>query len=619
MAHTAKKRKTEVTVELLEKYVPKILEAMPADWRGTTFRNSKLLGRAEFGKNVEQLLLEKEKKGETTITTKEVESLGNAEDYLRVATNISTLLELCLAVKKDIELSQVLTFASKKMPVISILLTVDKPVHFYVGIDGHSCFSPKDIELLKLHNCNFTSYAETPKSHENGVVLSLESCANSMTDVVIDDNVAYIMNSAKVNSDEVQVIRKRMSTPVTTPMAETWLQKFCGIPVTTDIKPAKEDSRLTFLTHLQTLCGTEPCQKAAPVVFTAGLPAMCSFYMSLTANGGADILMCSTAYGGSNQLTDLITKQAEMLRKHTFDIQGKFDMNESIENKLSEMSERKDLFSKTILNIEIPTNPDMKVPNIDKICECLKKYQEKTKKDCLLLIDTTFSPQSQVLKKIEKCCKTLPAMCFISLSKSVSRGLTTSGCLVANHTEYARDLLENIRETSIALDTIAKDDQFQVLCKQHEGVEVRLKKAYENAKEAAQHLKKVVKKTTGEEMEVKFVSDEQSAFGFTPATFSFNLPALKNVEAGVNEGLAQHCVDIMTHHSEFKPCVSFGQDNGLVYATVPATSTQGAIKAEDKEKQAVGGVQLCRLSLPPTIDMKKILDILSEAIEKIYK
>ena len=44
-----------------------------------------------------------------------------------------------------------------------------------------------------------------------------------------------------------------------------------------------------------------------------------------------------------------------------------------------------------------------------------------------------------------------------------------------------------------------------------------------------------------------------------------------------------------------KPCVSFGQDNGMTYCTVPATSTQGAIKAEDKAKQAQGGIQVCSL------------------------
>ena len=60
------------------------------------------------------------------------------------------------------------------------------------------------------------------------------------------------------------------------------------------------------------------------------------------------------------------------------------------------------------------------------------------------------------------------------------------------------------------------------------------------------------------------------------------------------------------------------QDNGTVYCTVPATSTQGAIKEEDKAKQEVGGVQLTRLSFPPTIDVGKVNEIIGEALKSIY-
>ena len=64
--------------------------------------------------------------------------------------------------------------------------------------------------------------------------------------------------------------------------------------------------------------------------------------------------------------------------------------------------------------------------------------------------------------------------------------------------------------------------------------------------------------------------------------------------------------------------MSFGQDNGLVYCTVPATSTQGAIKAEDKAKQAEGGVQLVRLSFPPTIDVPAVCDKVAQATAQVY-
>ena len=49
--------------------------------------------------------------------------------------------------------------------------------------------------------------------------------------------------------------------------------------------------------------------------------------------------------------------------------------------------------------------------------------------------------------------------------------------------------------------------------------------------------------------------------------------------------------------SRFKACVSFGQDNGMVYCTVPATSTQGVIAEEDKAKQAKDGRAACAAEL----------------------
>mmetsp|Transcript_32972 Transcript_32972/g.39918 ORF Transcript_32972/g.39918 Transcript_32972/m.39918 type:complete len:144 (-) Transcript_32972:95-526(-) len=85
-------------------------------------------------------------------------------------------------------------------------------------------------------------------------------------------------------------------------------------------------------------------------------------------------------------------------------------------------------------------------------------------------------------------------------------------------------------------------------------------------------------------------------------------------------GLAQRFVDELCARCRlFKPCVSFGQDNGLVYCTVPATSTQGAIKAEDKAKQLVGGVQLVRLSFPPTLDMISAKRAFSDVVVELYK
>ena len=93
--------------------------------------------------------------------------------------------------------------------------------------------------------------------------------------------------------------------------------------------------------------------------------------------------------------------------------------------------------------------------------------------------------------------------------------------------------------------------------------------------------------------------------GVTSATFSFNLHPANNIR---NADLAQHIVDELstTYPNVFEPCVSFGQgklsSESKVYITVPATSTQGAITKEDKQQQAISGVQLIRFSVPPKMN-----------------
>lgn len=332
--------------------------------------------------------------------------------------------------------------------------------------------------------------------------------------------------------------------------------------------------------------------KNYPVCFTAGLPAICSVYMALLFTGGADILMASTAYGGSSELTDLLSARSAYFNKHKFDITGTRDLAGSIQESLDALSaDPAKLMPTTVLFVEIPTNPDMKVPDILLLAKMCSDYKKKTQKEIILMVDTTFAPHSQVMKKIGSVAPGLNTLTFISMSKSVSRGMTTAGAIVAGPTKESCALLEKIREVGTFLDTTAKKDQLYFLAENHTGVEDRCNKAYKIALAAGEALQKAVKQHChGYKMPLAFVSSANAALGFTSSTFSFNLPAFKNASPGVNAALAQRFTDLLTVHSDFKPCVSFGQDNGLVYATVPATSTQGAIKAEDKAKQAVGGV-----------------------------
>ncbi len=57
-----------------------------------------------------------------------------------------------------------------------------------------------------------------------------------------------------------------------------------------------------------------------PLCFASGLPALFTLWTALIMTGGADILMSSTAYGGSTNLTDLLSSQSPNIKKHVFDI-----------------------------------------------------------------------------------------------------------------------------------------------------------------------------------------------------------------------------------------------------------------------------------------------------------
>lgn len=605
-----------------DKYLAQTLKSLPEEWRGTTFNNSNLLGRSGFVEKIYKLFAQKDVDG-TPISTDDLIKLGNAEDYLRVATNLSTINETVLAADSQLPASQVISFASTNMGIVSVALTIaqNRRIQVFQG-SAASPFSTSHLELLSKLDINISCHAGNPTDIDDAaIVLADESVENrENVDGVLSPNVLTILKTDRLDMDKVFVIRKRMSTPITTPMVEAMLQKRAGVEVTANTAVASADDITIFYNHLQTLAGTAPNNDAQPVITSAGLPAVNAFYTTLIANGGADIVMSSTAYGGCSQLTDILSGRLQNFNKYTFDIQGiKTDIGQRIKDRLDQLaSDPSKLNPTTVLFVEIPTNPDMKVPDIEFVAAALTDYKSKTGKSVILLVDSTFAPNAGVMTKAKEVAPDLNAMVFMSLSKSVSRGRTTGGAIIANHTEESITLVKQIADTAAAYDTTVKPDQMHIMVNNHAGVEERVKAAYVIARDAGAALCEAVKEHTGEEMPLAFVSPESAARGFTSSTYSFNLPSPSNATAAINAGLAQRFVNLLCAHGEFKPCVSFGQDNTLSYATVPATSTQGAIKEEDKAKQAVGGVQLTRLSFPPTCDSKKVQQILTDAVKDIY-
>ena len=163
----------KLTTAILKQYLPSILANLPHEWRGTTFKNSALLGRVGFCDALAALLVEKHATGATEVTEADLVAVGNAEDYFRVSSNISTLLELVLALDSDLPVDQIFTWASTTMSLVAICLTAQHPVELCVA-DGIALpFTDAQLATLKLIGCHVTQRVGGAHPGQLFVVLSL--------------------------------------------------------------------------------------------------------------------------------------------------------------------------------------------------------------------------------------------------------------------------------------------------------------------------------------------------------------------------------------------------------------------------------------------------------------
>jgi cystathionine beta-lyase/cystathionine gamma-synthase len=586
----------------LERFINNI----PPGWFRTTYPNdARCVGVKDFKAAVQSKLF-----GDDAVNLFEV----NPSDYSRVSGPMDATLEVVRAHKFECDHNHVYSFSSSTFPLISTLFSSTSKVHIY----GECPFTERQKNILKQdYNFKFEFHTGDPKQHGDESVVLIENSPSKELDksnidaIVSSEGLLYILDPTKILPDEIATYRKRFLAP---PSSQDAFDKlFCQpsprAPDTADLK-----------NHLKLLAGN-PDTEWDPLITGVGLSALyaCTMAAKSISEGNVDIVMASTAYGGSSQQSDILANKLEGITKHTFDIQGDSDVLESLRTKLGLMAKRHNdaIGNVTIIQIEYPTNPDMKdvdLAALEKVCNA---YEEATGSKVLLVLDTTFSPQSKPLRFL----KEIPVMVFNSLSKSVSGGLDTGGALVASGNEFAQKVLRWAHVHAKLSGSYATAHQLKVFNKMYSTVETRIEDAHKNAKNAVTILKEAVKDCTGSKMKVNFVTEAQIKNGVKPATLSFNLPVPSGSQyEGDPSNLAQDFVNLLVKKAGGMviPCVSFGQDGNKIYVTVPSTSTQGAISEEDKAKQAVGGVQLVRISCPTNMDIDNFKKALTETLSSLY-
>jgi hypothetical protein len=319
------------------------------------------------------------------------------------------------------------------------------------------------------------------------------------------------------------------------------------------------------------------------------------------------LIVPTNCYGGTNDQARRVANCIENVEVIDLDVDNGIDMAENIEVILNEIANEDSI---AFIIAEIPTNPRVEVPNLTKLREVLTKKRKTrnnfTAVEPVFILDQTFCPNIPFLEE-DSLFSNVMAISYVSGSKFPSGGLCTSGYCVSN--KKAEMLMAKIRTHLKICDNNATEYQLEILAKQLPSMNKRIYDAYKNTHRFVEFINSVLP-----DAKINFVSEELANEGFTPSVFSLDLPSVGNsikeketYKRELNLKLINLMIEKVSEESKF--CVSYGQLKGC-YWTIPATSTQGTTKEENKD-------YIVRVALSPDMDVKRHEEIFVEFINSI--
>lgn len=610
-------------------YIKEVLVNMPSDWlKLTTHRldiYNESLAKTEFLDQFEELF-------ETNIANSSALSdLPTAFDYIRLGHPLSCVLEWTIAKANKLNRDSVISFSSKTTPILAVLrknLIESKSTRIVYQDKLPDCFDAEVIkrvygyqfELNKVEHLsdidafdgstllisnqkefgtiNFSD--SMPK--EVDFLLSIPGHLGSILLVNGQENESYI--------SEIQHVRRRETIAMTPSNCSLLLEKMTGTSVdeTRDqLRAANKASTVKSINEI-----TNTATKA--LIGSSGLSiqyaiAMGLIHDALDKHPGKDIkfIVPPNCYGGTNDQARRVAACLDNVEVMDLPVDGGKDMVESIDTVLETIAK---LDAVPLIIVEIPTNPRVEVPDLDKLKATLSK-ERRTENgelavDPVFILDQTFCPNVHFLGDND-ILSSIRSISYASGSKFPSGGLCTAGYCVAN--SKGAPLMDVIEKHLLLCDNEATDLQMELLAKQMPSMNQRIKDAYANTRSFVTFIEQELP-----EAKINFVSEELAAAGFTPSVFSMDLPTKGNSEEereAYKRGLNLKLINLMITEipTESKFCVSYGQLKGC-YWTIPATSTQGTTKEGDKD-------YIVRVALSANMDLERHKEVFKNFVEEI--
>ncbi|WP_196893773.1 PLP-dependent aminotransferase family protein [Aureivirga marina] len=579
-------------------YIKDVLENMPNDWvRLTTHRldiyNEKL-AKTEFLEEFEKLF--NENNFDKTILSE----LPTAYDYIRLGHPLSSVLEWGIAKLNNLDSKSVISFSSKTVPVLAVLrknlfekkntliaYTNELPETFDAEVVKN--VYGYDFELQKVN-----SIEEIPTFDGSTIFITQQETVSNFN---LPKSVDFLINTypqfgsillanGEKNAtyvSEIQHVRRRETIAMTPANTLAVLNILVGNSSFENNVSDFATNKISVINSIKEI--TTANSKA--VVGSSGLSIQYAIMMGLVDHAmenhsGKKIrfVVPPNCYGGTNDQARRVAACNPNIEVMDLPVDGGKDMVQSIDVVLEKIAEEDAV---PYIIAEIPTNPRVEVPNLEKLKDALSKERKTANGeiaiDPVFVLDQTFCPNVHFLGDAN-ILSSVRTIAYVSGSKFPSGGLCTAGYSIAN--TKAASLMDKIEKHLFLCDNEATDLQMEILAKQLPSMNQRIHDAYVYTRDFVTFIEENLP-----DAKINFVSEELASQGFTPSVFSLDLPTKGNSEEekeAYKRELNLKLINMMISEipSESKFCVSYGQLKGC-YWTIPATSTQGTTKEGDKD------------------------------------
>lgn len=611
--------------EKVTAYIENVLDNIPEDWlKLTTHRldiyNEKL-AKTEFLEQFENLYKN------NNSNKSALSELPTAYDYIRLGHPLSSVLEWAIAKMNNFKPENIISFSSRTAPFLAVLrknLFIHKKTQIcYIGalpefydFEALRHVYAYDFEVKQVDSVN-----DIPKFDGSSIFISKE---DDLADLKISSNIHfYISLQAELGSliivngeknepyiSEIQHVRRRETIAMTPADCFTTLQDLVGKNLSTSEKTNYEKNKESVTNSVQKITATS----SKVLLGSCGLSVQYAIMMGLIDEAlekhkgkTINIIVPPNCYGGTNDQARRLAACIENVEILDLPVDGDNDMVQSTDKVLEQVAKNGAV---PLIIAEIPTNPRVEVPDLEKLRKVLSKKRTtssgKIAIDPVFILDQTFCPNIQFCGE-DGILSSISSISYVSGSKFPSGGKCTAGYCVAN--QRAAPLLEKIDKHLQLCDNEATALQVEILAEQLPSMNQRIKDAYKNTREFVSFIEETLP-----DAKINFVSEALAKKGFTPSVFSLDLPTKGNSaeeKETYKRALNQKLINMMISNipNESKYCVSYGQLQGC-YWTIPATSTQGTTKEDDKD-------YIARVSVSPDLDLGLHKKVFSDFVDQI--